>query len=77
MAFAKSDAFMVLHVTLKTVLIGLKHLTQLWHTGALEIYHALYNKWAPKSQHFSYLCMVMKSKSTVLDFNSGSGLEQP
>ena len=50
-----SDAFMILQdiVISKTVLNYLKHLTQFSHTGTLEIYHALYNKWAPKFQHFS------------------------
>ena len=54
----------------------LKHLMQFSHTTALEIYHALYNKWAPKSNHFCYLGMVMRSQLAVFDFNSGSGLEQ-
>ena len=73
-----SNAFMVLQdiVTLKTVLNHLKHLTQFSHKGTLEIYHALYNKCALKSQHFSYLGMVMRTQLAVLDFNSGSGLEQ-
>ena len=73
-----SDAFMVLQdiVTLKTILNDLKHLTQFSHTETLEIYHELYNKWAPKSKHFSYLHMVMRNQLAVLYFNSGSGLEQ-
>ena len=73
-----SDAFMVLQdiVTSKTILNDLKHLTQLLHTVTLGIYHALYNEKAPKSQHFSYIGMVMKRQLAVLDFTSGSGLEQ-
>ena len=72
-----SDAFMVLQniVTSKTVLNDLKHLTQLQHT-VTGIYHALYNEEAPKSQHFSYIDMVVRRQLAVLDFNSGSGLEQ-
>ena len=46
------------------------------HTGKLEVYHALYNKWIPKSQHFSYLGMVTRSQLAIMDFNSGSDLEQ-
>ena len=67
-----SDAFMVLQdtVTSKSVLNDLKHLTQLLHTVTLEIYHALYNEGVPKSQHFSYTGMVMRSQLGVLDFNS-------
>ena len=41
-------------VTSKIKLNDLKHLTQLLHTGTLKIYHALYNKCAPKSQDFFY-----------------------
>ena len=74
----KADAFIVLQdiVTSKTVLNDLKHWTQFLHKGILEIHHALYKKWAPKSQYFSYLKMVMRSQLAVLDFNNGSGLEQ-
>ena len=73
-----SDAFMVLQdvVISKTVLNDLKHLRQFSHTGTLEIYHRLYNRWAPKSQLFSSLGMVMRGQLAVLDFDSDSGLEQ-
>ena len=63
-------------VTSKTVLNDLKHLMQFSNTRALEIFHAVYNKWDPKSQDFSYLCIVMRSQLAVLDFNNVSGLEQ-
>ena len=46
------------------------------HTGVLEIYHSLYNKWAPKRQHFSYLGMLARSQLATMDFNEGSNLEQ-
>ena len=54
----------------------MKYLTKFSHTGILEIFHALYNKWIPKSQHFSHLGMIMRSKLAVMDFNSGSELPQ-
>ena len=54
----------------------MKYLTQFPHTGTLEVSHVLYNKCSPKSQHFSYPGMVMRSRLAVLAFNSGSGLEQ-
>ena len=41
----------------------------------MEIYNALCNKWVPKSQHFSYLRMVTRSKLAIMDFNKGSELE--
>ena len=60
----------------KHVLGDLKNLTKFSHTGILEIFHALYNKWTPKSQHFSHLGMVTRSQLVVMDFNSGSNLPQ-
>ena len=51
-------------------------LTNFSHTGSLEIYHALQNKWLPKRQHFSRLVMVTSSQLAVMNFNSGSDLEQ-
>jgi hypothetical protein len=60
----------------KTLLGDLKHLAQFYHTGSLEVYHSLYNKCAPKSQHFSYIGMITRSQLAVLDFNQGSNLEQ-
>ena len=73
-----SEAFAALQaiVTSKSILNDLKHLTQFSHTGTLEIFHALYNKWAPKSQHFSYQGMIMRSQLAIMDFNSGSALDQ-
>ena len=60
----------------KHVLGDLKYLTKFSHTGILEIFHALNNKWIPKSQHFSHLGMVTRSQLAVMDFNSGSDLPQ-
>ena len=73
-----SDAFKALQSTVldKHVLGDLKYLTKFSHTGILEIFHALYNKWIPKSQHFSHLGMVARSQLAVMDFNSGSDLPQ-
>ena len=38
----------------------LKFLTNFNHTGALEVYHALYNKFCPKHLHFSYKGMIAR-----------------
>ena len=51
------------------------HLTKFCHTGVLEAYHSLYNKWAPKRKHFSYAGMITLSQLAVMDFNEGSTLE--
>ena len=73
-----SDAFKALQsiVLEKHVLVHLKYLTKFSHTGILENFHALYNKWIPKSQHFSHLRMVTRSQLSVMDFNSGNDLPQ-
>ena len=42
----------------KNLLNDLKHLVFFSLAGELEIYHALYNKWVPKSLHFSFLGML-------------------
>ena len=60
----------------KNILKDLKHSTKFSHTGKLEVYHALYNKWVTKSQHFSHLGMVTRSQLATLDFNTGSDLKQ-
>lgn len=53
-------------------LIGaLSHLTSFNHTGTLEVYHSLYNKFCPKRLHFSYAGMIARSQLAVLDHNSG------
>ena len=73
-----SDPFKALQsiVLDKHVLGDLMYLTKFSHTGILEIFHVLYNKWIPKSRHFSHLGMVTRSQLAVTDFNSGSDLSQ-
>ena len=59
----KSEAFEALQsiVLCKNTLSDLEHLTKFCHTGVLEVYHSLYNRWAPKGQHFSYAGMLARS----------------
>ena len=73
-----SEAFKALQkiVSSKNILNDLTHLTKFCHTGVLEADHSLYNKWAPKRQHFSYTGMITQSQLAVMDFNEGSKLEQ-
>ena len=42
----------------------------------MEVYHALYHKWAPKRQHFCYVGLLTRSQLAVMDFNEGISLEQ-
>ena len=53
----KPDAFEALQsiVLCKNTLKYLEHFTQFCQIEVLEVYHALYNKWDPKRQHFSYV----------------------
>ena len=60
----------------KFKMIKVSYLVKFFHTGILEIYHSLYNKWAPKRQHFSYPGMLARSQLAIMDFNEGSNLEQ-
>ena len=74
-----SESFKALQLIVfdKTTLNDLKHLTKFSHTGSLEVYHSLYNKWLPKSHHFfSYNGMIARSQLAALDFNLGSELQQ-
>ena len=74
---AASEEFKALQkiVTDKKILKDLKYLTKFPHTGILEIYHTLYNKWAPKNQHFSYLRTITRSQLAIMNFSKGSELE--
>ena len=54
----------------------LKYLSDFNHTGTLEIYHSLYNKYCPKRLSFSYEGMVARSQLAVMDHNSSIGLQQ-
>lgn len=74
----ESDSFLALQAIVldKTILKDLVHLTKFSHTGILEVYHSVLNKWAPKSTHFSYKGMVARCKLAAMDFNLGQGLQQ-
>ena len=74
----KSDAFEALQniVLEKKTFDDLPYLAKFCHTGLLEVYHALYNKWAPKRQHFSYAGMLTRSQVAIMDFNEGSNQER-
>ena len=63
-------------VTSKTLLSAMNQLTSFSHTGTLEVYHSLYNKYCPKRLHFSYEGMIARSQLAVLDFNSGVNRSQ-
>ena len=53
----------------KRLLNDLKYLTDFNHTGTLEVYNSLYNKFSPKRLHFSSPGMIARAQLAVLDFN--------
>ena len=73
-----SDSFKALKTVVldKTLINDMKHLTRFSHTGSLEVYHSLLNKWVPKSTHFLYEGMIVRSQLAAVDSNLGSDLEQ-
>ena len=74
----KSDAFEALQAIIlcKNLSKDSARLIQFFHTVVLEVYHALYNKWAPKQQHFSCVRMLTRSQLVVMDFNENIFWEQ-
>ena len=53
----------------KALLKYFKHVSAFRHTGQLEVYHSLINKFYPKRLSFSYLGMITRTKLAVLDHN--------
>ena len=58
------------------LLADLKYLTNFCHTGNIEVYHSLYNKYCPKRLHFGYNGMIARSQLAMLDYNAGVNLGQ-
>ena len=56
----------------KKLLGDLEYLTSFKHTGSLEVYHSVINKYCPKRLHFSMLGMIARTQLAFLDFNCGS-----
>jgi hypothetical protein len=70
------------HVALKQVVLenrlvmDIKKITRAVHTGGLEVFHSLINKYCPKRQHFSYKGMIARTELAVLDHNHNIGRAQ-
>ena len=73
-----SPAFIALErvVMNKTLLGDLKYLASFNHTGNLEVFHSLYNKYCPKRLHFGLHGMIARSQLAILDFNAGANVGQ-
>lgn len=60
----------------KRLLKDLKHVTESYHTGNLEVFHNVLLKYCPKRLHFSYPVMQARLQLAVLDHNHNEGREQ-
>ena len=60
----------------KNLINDLKYLLNFSHTGDLEVYHSLYNKYCPKRLHFSYDGMIARQQLAVLNFNDNINKDQ-
>ena len=54
----------------KKIVKDIAYLNKFSHTGNLEVYHSLRNKYAPKRFHFSYEGMLKRSQLAILDWNT-------
>ena len=66
----------VLDKTLIKDVRHLTHLTEYHHTGNLEVYHSLLNKYCPKRQHFYFASMNARHQLAIMDHNSGTDRPQ-
>ena len=71
---ASSEAYKALKSVVedKQTVDDLKYLVEFRHTGNLEVYHSVVNKYCPKRLHFSLYGMIARTQLAVLDFNCGS-----
>ena len=60
----------------KKLLTDFNHFDRFSHSGNLEVYHVVVNKYAPKRQHFSYLGMICRTQLAAPNHNSGVSLSQ-
>ena len=72
-----SESFKALQdiVFRNSILKDISCLTKFYHTGTLEVYYSLYNRWLPKSIYFSFYGIAW-TQLAILDFNYGSKLNQ-
>ena len=51
-------------------------LSQFCHTGSLEVFHSVLDKYCPKRLHFTLEGMIARTQLAVLDYNCGSSNTQ-
>ena len=60
----------------KEILADIKHLSKFCHTGNLEVFHSVLDKYFPKRLHFTLEGMIARTQLAVLDYNCGSNNTQ-
>ena len=60
----------------KKILADIKYLSQFCHTGNLEVFHSVLNKYCRKRLHFILKGMVARTQLVVLNYNCGSNNTQ-
>ena len=60
----------------RNLLRDLSFVTEFNHTGQLEVFHSLLNKYCPKRQHFPMYGMIARHQLAILDFNCGVNLSR-
>ena len=60
----------------KRTLSDLSYLVNFCHTGNLEVFHSLLNRYCPKRLHFSPHGMIARTQLAVLDYNCGADCSQ-
>ena len=78
MATSNSPAFIALENLLnnKRLLTDLPYLIHFCHTGNLEVFHSLLNKYCSKPLHLGLYGMIARTQLAVLDYNSGVDCKQ-
>ena len=56
----------------KKILAEIKYLSKFCHTGSLEVFHSVINKYCPKRLQFTLEGMIARTQLAVLDYNCGN-----
>ena len=60
----------------KKTSVDIECLSQFCHTGSLEVFHSVLDKYCPKRLHFTLEGMIARTQLAVLDYNCGSSNTQ-
>ena len=60
----------------KKILVGIKYFSKFPHTGNLEVFHSVLNKYCPKRLHFTLESMIARTQLAVSDYDCDSNNTQ-